>query len=109
MKVLSRRGMTVRRSLDLLSKQLDSIQSERNELKNTLSEKEKEICDLLKCVKCNRHNKFTGLHVAVTILYHFSFVATRIISYMIVIKARMIMSSLQIYSLALVHIISVNV
>ncbi len=48
MKVLSRRGMTVRRSLDLLSKQLDSIQSERNELKNTLSEKEKEICGLLK-------------------------------------------------------------
>ncbi len=48
MKVLSRRGMTVRRSLDLLSKQLETIQSERNELKNTLSDKEKEISGLLK-------------------------------------------------------------
>ena len=50
MSVLSRRGMTVRRSLDLLSKQLETIQTERNELKNTLSEKEKEISDLLKLI-----------------------------------------------------------
>ena len=48
MRTISRRGMTVRRSLDLLSKQLETIQTERNELKNSLSEKEKEISDLLK-------------------------------------------------------------
>lgn len=56
MSVLSRRGMTVRRSLDLLSKQLETIQTERNELKNTLSEKEKEISDLLKLdLLCRKH------------------------------------------------------
>lgn len=45
---VSRRGMTVRRSLDVLSRQLDAIQTERNELKNALSSKEKEISDLIK-------------------------------------------------------------
>lgn len=40
--------MTVRRSLDVLSRQLDAIQTERNELKNALSSKEKEISDLIK-------------------------------------------------------------
>ena len=50
MRVLSRRGMTVRRSLDILSKQLENIQKERNELKNTLFQREREISDLLRFV-----------------------------------------------------------
>lgn len=47
-RTISRRGMTVRRSLDVLSRQLDDIQKERNELKDALSLKEKEISDLIK-------------------------------------------------------------
>lgn len=50
-RTISRRGMTVRRSLDVLSRQLDDIQKERNELKNALSRKEKEISDLIKYVQ----------------------------------------------------------
>ncbi|XP_019857159.1 PREDICTED: uncharacterized protein LOC105314219 isoform X1 [Amphimedon queenslandica] len=51
---VSRRGMTVRRSLDVLSRQLDAIQTERNELKNALSSKEKEISDLIRSKEKNR-------------------------------------------------------
>lgn len=47
-RTVSRRGLTVRKSLDMLSRQLDAIQKERNELKNALTSKEKEISDLIK-------------------------------------------------------------
>jgi chromosome segregation ATPase len=51
---ISKRGLTVRRSLDVLSRQLDAIQKERNELKNALSFKEKEISDLIRSKDKNR-------------------------------------------------------
>ena len=49
MSVLHSVRFTIRKRLEVLSKQCENIQQERDNLKNALSEREKEISELLRC------------------------------------------------------------
>lgn len=61
--------LTIRKRLEVLSNQCENIQKERDNLKNALTEREKEISELLRfvhahevehVVRCSRNNELTS-------------------------------------------------